>query len=322
MTPFYTNLALWVGGLILVSILKQEVDKDEEVSDFSSTSAYFGRWLLFVVLGLIQGFIVCLGDLILLKVQCVHPVVFVCTGVFCSFVYVNIIYALALTFKHIGKALGVFFIILQIPGSSGTYPIEMMPGFFQKLNPFLPFTYSIRAMRECIAGYYDHTYVKNLTVLWVFVALALFIGLVLRPLLMNLNHLFDRRLEETEMMVGETATSEKQLPQAQLMLKTLMQNEETKKKFIEKSGQFEQRYPKMIKMGFAGIIIIPLVFLILSFSLQAKFVFLILWILSLIALVVYLICVEYVHDRIVRQLEMSGLTEKELMDMIKGGNDK
>ena len=78
----------------------------------------------------------------------------------------------------------------------------------------------------------------------------------------------------------------------------------------------------MIKMGFAGIIIIPLVFLILSFSLQAKFVFLILWILSLIALVVYLICVEYVHDRIVRQLEMSGLTEKQLMDMIKGGNDK
>ena len=198
----------------------------------------------------------------------------------------------------------------------------MMPGFFQKLNPFLPFTYAIRAMRECIAGYYDDTYVKNLTVLWVFVALALFIGLVLRPLLMNLNHLFDRRLEETEMMVGETATSEKQLPQAQLMLKTLMRNEETKKKFIEKSGQFEQRYPKLIKAGFAGIIIIPLVFLILSFSLQAKFVFLILWILSLIALVVYLICVEYVHDRIVRQLEMNGLSEKELMDMIKEGNDK
>ena len=322
MTPFYTNLALWVGGLILVSILKQEVDKDEEVSDFSSTSAYFGRWMLFVALGLIQGFIVCLGNLILLKVQCVHPVVFVCTGVFCSFVYVNIIYALALTFKHIGKALGVFFIILQIPGSSGTYPIEMMPGFFQKLNPFLPFTYAIRAMRECIAGYYDHTYVKNLNVLWVFVMLALFIGLVLRPLLMNLNHLFDRRLEETEMMVGETATSEKQLPQAQLMLKTLMQNDTTKKKFIEKSGQFEQRYPKMIKMGFAGIIVIPLVFLILSFSLQAKFVFLILWILSLIALVVYLICVEYVHDRIVRQLEMSGLSSEELVNMIKEGNDR
>ena len=98
--------------------------------------------------------------------------------------------------------MGVFLIILQIPGSSGTYPIEMMPGFFQKLNPFLPFTYSIRAMRECIAGFYESTYAKNMAVLFVYLVLALFIGLVLRPLLMNLNHLFDRRLEETEMSGG------------------------------------------------------------------------------------------------------------------------
>ena len=320
MTPFYTNLALWVGGLILVSILKQEVDRDEEVSDFSSTSAYFGRWLLFVSLGLIQGFIVCLGDLILLKVQCLHPALFVATGVFCSFIYVNIIFAMALTFKHIGKALGVFLVILQIPGSSGTYPIEMMPGFFQKLNPFLPFTYSIRAMRECIAGFYENTYAKNMAVMLVFLALALFIGLVLRPLLMNLNHLFDRRLEETEMMVGETPGSEKQLPQMQLMLKTLMRDEATKRRFLEKSAAFELRYPKLVRFGFAGIIFIPLVFLILSFSLQAKFVFLILWIISLIALVVYLICVEYVHDRIVRQLEMSGMEPEELMKKIKEGD--
>ena len=320
MTPFYTNLALWVGGLILVSILKQEVDRDEEVSDFSSTSAYFGRWLLFVVLAVIQGFIVCVGDIVLLKVQCVHPALFVASGMFCSFIYVNIIFAMALTFKHIGKALGVFLIILQIPGSSGTYPIEMMPGFFQKLNPFLPFTYSIRAMRECIAGFYESTYAKNMAVLFVYLALALFIGLVLRPLLMNLNHLFDRRLEETEMMVGETASSERQLPQMQLMVETLMRDDDTKRKFLEKSGKFELKYPKLVRFGFAGIIVIPLVFLILSFVLPAKFVFLILWIISLIALVVYLICVEYVHDRIVRQLEMSGLEPEELMKKIKEGD--
>ena len=135
MTPFYTNLALWVGGLILVSILKQEVDKDEKVRKFTAGQAYFGRWLLFVAVGLVQGLIVCVGDILLLKVQCVHPVAFVCVGVFCSFVYVNLIYALALTFKHIGKALGVVLVILQIPGSAGTYPIEMTPAFFQRLHP-------------------------------------------------------------------------------------------------------------------------------------------------------------------------------------------
>ena len=72
MTPFYTNLALWVGGLILVSILKQEVDRDKEVPDFTPTSAYFGRILLFLIIGLIQGVIVCAGDIILLKVQCLQ----------------------------------------------------------------------------------------------------------------------------------------------------------------------------------------------------------------------------------------------------------
>ena len=141
MTPFYTNLALWVGGLILVSILKQEVDKDEKVRKFTAGQAYFGRWLLFVAVGLVQGLIVCVGDILLLKVQCVHPVAFVCVGVFCSFVYVNLIYALALTFKHIGKALGVVLVILHIPGSSGTYPIEMTPAFFPRPLPLLPFTY-------------------------------------------------------------------------------------------------------------------------------------------------------------------------------------
>ena len=61
----------------------------------------------------------------------VEPVRMVILGVVCSFVYVNIIYALSLTFKHIGKALCVILVILQIPGSSGTYPVEMAPVFFQ-----------------------------------------------------------------------------------------------------------------------------------------------------------------------------------------------
>ena len=77
----------------------------------------------------------------------------------------------------------------------------------------------------------------------------------------------------------------------------------------------------MVRIGFAGILVVPLVFLILSFVLPAKFVFLVLWIISLIALVVYLICVEYVHDRIVRrQLEMSGLEPEELVKKIKEGD--
>ena len=317
MTPFYTNLALWVGGLILVSILKQEVDKDEKVRKFTAGQAYFGRWLLFVAVGLVQGLIVCVGDILLLKVQCVHPVAFVCVGVFCSFVYVNLIYALALTFKHIGKALGVVLVILQIPGSAGTYPIEMTPAFFQRLHPLLPFTYGISAMRECIAGMYGANIWKYLGILAIFFPISLFIGLVLRPLFMNLNHLFDKRLSETELMLGETESAERKRPELTMMMKTLMEDAEWKQEFLVKSEKFEKRYPKMIRWGFLGMIIIPLVFLILMFSLELKLVFLILWIVSLIGLAVYLIVVEYLHDKMQRQLAMTGMTTEDLIHEIK-----
>mgnify|MGYP000271967622 CR=1 FL=1 len=322
MTPFYTNLALWVGGLILVSILKQEVDKDETISRFTPTTAYFGRWMLFVVVGLIQGFIVCIGDLLLLKVQCVHPVAFVCAGMLCSFVYVNLIYAMALTFKHIGKALAVVLVILQIPGSSGTYPIEMTPVFFQRLHPLLPFSYGIGAMRECIAGFYKNNYAKDLLTLLLFLLLAFFIGLVLRPLLMNLNHLFDKRLAETDLMLGETATGELSRPQLTLMMKTMMQDEDGRADFIQRANRFEKRYPKLIRTGFILILVIPLIFLLLMFGLESKIVYLTLWIISLIVLAVYLICVEYIHDKTSRQLSYIHLSEEEFLKKVKEEKDE
>ena len=317
MTPFYTNLALWVGGLILVSIFKQEVDKDEEIRHYSPTSAYMGRWMLYVVVGLIQGFVVSVGDILLLGVQCVHPVRFTLAGMLCSFIYVSLIYAMAITFKHIGKALCVLFIILQIPGSSGTFPIEMTPGFFQALHPLLPFTYGINAMRECIAGMYGNYYIKNLLILTIFIPIAFFIGLVLRPLLMNLNHLFDKKLAETDLMLCETETDVNERGNISLMLKVLMRDEELKQDFIHRAAKFEKRYPKMVQSGFLCMLMIPLVFLILMFSLNSKLIFLILWIVSLVILCLYLICLEYFHDKMIKQLALTGLSPEELIEGVK-----
>jgi putative membrane protein len=322
MTPFYTNLALWVGGLILVSILKQEVDRDKEVPDFTPTSAYFGRILLFLIIGLIQGAIVCAGDIILLKVQCLHPVKFILAGMLTSFVYVNLIFALASTFKHMGKALAVLLVILQIPGSSGTYPIEMMPEFFQRLHPLLPFSYSISAMRECIAGYYHHTYRSGLGKLLVFLLVALFIGLVLRPLLMNLNHLFDVRLAETDLMICETDSKGRDNPQLQRIMQVIMKDDAWRKKLTEKTLAFEKYYPVMVRSGFICMMVIPLVFLILMFSLESKLVYLILWIVSLLALILYLLIVEYLHEEMKKKSVLGEMSSEELMKILKEENNK
>lgn len=322
MTPFYTNLALWVGGLILVSILKQEVDRDKKVPQFSTTSAYFGRVALFVMIGLIQGFIVCAGDLLLLKVQCIHPWKFIFAGVLTSFVYVNLVFALASAFKHMGKAIAVLLVILQIPGSSGTYPIEMMPEFFQRLHPLLPFSYSISAMRECIAGYYGDTYTASLWKLMIFFVVALFIGLVLRPLLMNINHLFDKRLVQTDLMIAETGSKSRDNPQLQRIFGAIVRDEEWRKTLVEKASKFEKKYTVLVRAGFFVMLVIPFVFLILMFSLESKIVFLTLWIVSLLASILYLLVVEYIHEEMERKSVLGGMSEEELLQIFKEENRK
>ena len=201
-TPFYTNLALWVGGFVLIAIYKLEVDR-ERLGDVTASQAYLGRWLLFVVVGFLQALIVMIGDLVL-GIQCQPSrVLFVLAGLFCSFVYINIIYALAVAFRHIGKAVAVILVIVQIPGASGLYPIEMMPDFFRELHPWLPFTYGINAMRGPIAGLYGNHYWIDMLHLFLYLPVALFIGLVVRRYALNLNALFDRRLAETDLMMTE-----------------------------------------------------------------------------------------------------------------------
>ena len=201
-TPFYTNLALWVGGFVLVAIYKLEVDRDEKIRMYTPRQAYMGRWLLFVTVGFLQAIIATIGDLAL-GIQCEHPFLFILAGIFASFVYVNIIYALAVAFRHIGKAVAVILVIIQIPGAAGLYPIEMMPEFFRRLKPFLPFTYGINAMRGPIGGMYaNHYWIDMLSLFW-YLPVALFIGLVVRKLALNLNRLFDNRLADTDLMITE-----------------------------------------------------------------------------------------------------------------------
>ncbi len=200
MTPFYTVLCLWVGGLILVSILKTKVKEDENIKNILPSQAYFGRYLLFMTMGIIQALIVCLGNLYLLKVQCESPLLFIAAGLVCSIVFTLIIYTMTLSFGDVGKAISIVLLVIQVAGAGGTFPIEVTPPFFRAVNPMLPFTHGINAMRECVAGVYMEHYIKDLVKLSVFIPMALFVGLYLRKPLIKLTEFFEEKLEETDLM--------------------------------------------------------------------------------------------------------------------------
>ncbi|GAA0600808.1 YhgE/Pip domain-containing protein [Virgibacillus siamensis] len=150
MTPFYTVLAIWVGALLLISLLAAEVHHAEW--DPTVREIYFGKMLTFIIIGLLQTFIITLGDLFLIDTYAVHPVWFIIFGLFISLVFMVMVYTLVSVFGDVGKAMAIILLVLQIAGSGGTYPIVLLPEFFQFINPFLPFTYGIDLMREAVGG--------------------------------------------------------------------------------------------------------------------------------------------------------------------------
>ena len=199
MTPFYTVLAIWVGGVILSSLIKIHA-RTEGLIDPKPAELYFGRYLFFFVLSQIQAAVIVTGDLYILKVQCLHPGMLYLTGALTAFTFSLLIYSLALSFGDVGKAIVVVIMVMQIAGSSGTFPIELLPAIYQKIYRFFPFPYAIDAMRECICGMYGNYYWKQIGFLLLFAAAALLIGLLVRRPFMGLNHFMEEKLEETELL--------------------------------------------------------------------------------------------------------------------------
>ena len=198
MAPFYTMLAVWVGCIILNAILK--VDTPIELIGATTGQKFFGRYLIFALLGLIQTMVIMAGDLVIFGMDCAHPGLFILSGVVTSLTCSMVAYSMAIAFGNIGKALFVVFLIIQIAGSGGSYPIELLPDFFQQVYLFFPFPYAINAMREAIAGLYQNNYLIYLLQLLLFFGVGLFVGLVLKRPLDGINRYMNDQLDKSEMM--------------------------------------------------------------------------------------------------------------------------
>ena len=315
--PFYTNLALWVGGFVLVAVYKLEVDRSELGGiDPTPAQAFFGRWLLFALLGQIQALVCCLGD-VALGVQCVSPVAFVVAGMVASGVYVLLVYALAAAFRHVGKALAVLLVVLQIPGASGLYPIQMQPAFFRALEPWLPFTYGIGAMREAVAGFYDGAYAHDLLTLALFAVPALLIGIAVRQRLLSVNALFDRRLSETNLLVTEHDAAGERQGRLALVLDALATSPEHREEFLARAARFELAYPARVRRGLRALLAVPLALLALMLLHPGRFEVLVVWVVALVAASGYLIGLEYLRDSLRERAGIARMNAEQLMALAR-----
>ncbi|MBR0397408.1 MAG: YhgE/Pip domain-containing protein [Eubacterium sp.] len=201
MAPFYTILSIWAGSLFLIALLKVKVIEDEENRGMKAWQKFFGRYLIFFVIGQIQALLICLGDLFFLRIYCVSPWLFILTGMIASFVFTMLMYSLTVAFRAIGQAIVVVILVIQVAGSGGTFPIEMLPWAYQAVYRFLPFNYGINAMRECVGGMYGNDYLTDIKILLMFAAIGLVIGLVMMKPFAKLRAAVDRSKENSGIML-------------------------------------------------------------------------------------------------------------------------
>lgn len=319
MAPLFINLTLWIGVFMLMVIMRIEVD-DESVRNLSITQRFFGRWLLLAIMVSLQAIVCCAGCLFI-GVQTTNAPAFFLTAVLCSLAYLSIQYTLSTTLQHVGKALCVILVFVQIPGATGLYPIEMTPSFFQAVYPLFPFTYGIGAMRETISGFYDGAWMHDAGILLLFLVVFLAIGALARPYLTNLNHLFARQIEESDIVNGEPV----QLPERRFkmaeLLRVLADRAEYRSLIAARAARFMRMYPKF-KMGaiVVGVLVPVVVTVIFALTETEKVVMLTGWLIWLVVIIAALIVVEFIRDNIRRQASLESMSDEEVRTLYSQRN--
>lgn len=200
MSPFYSVLSIWVGALILVAIIHVKVHPFDGIK-VNSVEAFFGRYITFFLIGQAQALLITLGDLFFIGIQCIHPFKFWFAAAFTSFVFTMITYSLTVAFENVGEAAAVVIMVIQVAGAGGTFPIQCLPAIYQAIYKYLPFTYAMDALRECVGGTYSWYYWKCILALLVYVGICLFIGLVIAKPCRKLNATVDKSKEKSEIMI-------------------------------------------------------------------------------------------------------------------------
>ena len=202
MAPLYTTLALWIGALLIMVALKVAPCERAlaELDDPRPWQLFAGRFVVVAALSLLQSTCIGLGNLLFLGVQAVEPALYLLCLWGSGLVFAFIIYALVASFANFGKALSVMLLIIQVSGGGGSYPLALLPDFFQAASPALPITHAVNAMRAAMFGVYQGDFWIEMGVLVLFALPFVLLGFVLRNPLIKIVDRFVEKVESTRVM--------------------------------------------------------------------------------------------------------------------------
>ena len=171
-----------------------------DLPQLTNIEAFFGRYFTFFAIGQFTALITVLGNLFYIGIQCYNPFEFWLAAAIASMLFTMLNYGLVFALGNIGEAIAIIILVIQVAGSGGTYPLEMLPKFFQNLYNIMPFKYAMSAMRETIAGSYDHYYLKCILVMLLMTLLLIPASLLLSVAFKRLRKYFEDSKAKTHLM--------------------------------------------------------------------------------------------------------------------------
>lgn len=320
MAPLFINLTLWIGVFMLMVIMRIEVD-EEEVEGVGAPQRFLGRQMLLAGMAASQAVVCCAGCMAL-GVQVANVPLFFLTAVIGSLAYLAIQYSLSATFQHLGKVFCLLLVFVQIPGATGLYPIEMTTDFFRTLYPIFPFTYGINAIRETVFGLYGTLWIQYIGVLVAFMLAFTAFGALARPITANLNRLFERQIEETDLINIEPVQLPERRYRVSQLIDVIASRDEYRRQMEERSAQFMRNYPRFKRIAAVAGIVVPIVVTpILALTSVDKVIILTVWLLWLLAIAIALVIIEFIRDSMEHQLSLGNLSGKEISSLYFTGNN-
>ena len=193
--PFYLVLSMWVGALITCVMLRTGQSTGTE---YSPSEMYFGKLLIFMVMAVLETTVTLIGASIL-GIEMSNPVLFVLSAYFIALVFMLICYSLTSALGQLGKGIAVIWLVFQISGTGGIYPIQLMGPFLQAVSPYMPMTHGITLLREAALGLVWSNYIHSFLILIAMGLITLILALIIKVFADKRAHWFEEKLNETDL---------------------------------------------------------------------------------------------------------------------------
>lgn len=191
MAPYFVSLSLWVGALMMFFVITDKVDHKIKAK-ITPTSIVLEKYIIYSLIGSFQAILI---SAIVLKIGLrpsnIHA--YFAFNIFLSLVFVAILQNFIFLLGDAGRLLAIIVLLLQLTSSNGTFPGELLPKFFRTIGPYLPFTYSISAMREINSGIDPHVLTKDINILIVLMIAFLILSMVLKGYIDNIKTKFKNK---------------------------------------------------------------------------------------------------------------------------------